>query len=295
MEVFVIVLLAAGVGAALYWDQYTQRAYVTRQRAEWADRALVVPPVGTISYGDYPPRYHTRRVYGALALVDDRLIFAGHRDALHDCAVPVASLRWIGLRARYKNTWNRRIATPELRIHAETPSGWRVYTFAEGALRPFAEQVAQHAGLTLHDLDEKFEDFGPEAAVHLIQDALGNWQRITPETFDPAAPPPDWDGLRYMLYLAPDHLVYDWRHTIPLDTIRRVDMHAAGKLNPFAENLLKIEYVAAEGDPRGTGFLLANAGDWAGIIEQRISVPVIYHAGRQAADSTPPPHLLPHD
>jgi hypothetical protein len=262
MEVYVILLLAAGVGAALYWDQYTQRAHVARLRAEWANRAVAVPPVGTISYGDYPPRYHTRRVYGALALVDDHLTFTGHRDPLHDCSVPVASLRWIGLRARYKNTWNRRIATPELRIHAETPAGWRVYTFAEGALRRFGEQAAEYTGLTLVNLDEKLEDFGP----------------------DPAAPPPDWDGLRHMLYLAPDRLLYDWRHAIPLDTIRRVDMHAVGKLNPFAENLLKIEH-SVDDDLRVTGFLLANAGDWAGIIEQRISAPVIYHAGRQAADS----------
>jgi hypothetical protein len=291
MEVYVIILLAAGVGAALYWDQYTQRAHVARLRAEWRDRAVAVPPVGTISYGDYPPRYHTRRVYGALALVDDHLTFTGHRDPLHDCSVPVASLRWIGLRARYKNTWNRRIATPELHVHAETPAGWRVYTFAEGALRRFGEQVAQYTGLTLVDLDEKLEDFGPEPAVHLIQDALGNWQRLTPEAFDPAAPPPDWDGLRHMLYLAPDRLLYDWRYAIPLDTIRRVDMHAVGKLNPFAENLLKIEH-SVDGDPRVTGFLLANAGDWAGIIEQRISAPVIYHAGRQAADSPKPPGAL---
>ncbi len=284
MEIFVIILLAAGVGAALYWDQYTQRAHIMRLRDAWADRAVAVPPVGTISYGDFPPRHSTRRVYGALALVDDCLTFTGHRESLHDCAVPVASLRWIGLRARYKNTWNRRIATPELIVHADTPAGWRVYTFTDGALKRFADQVAQTIGLTMHDMDETFEDFGPEPAVHLNQDALGNWQRLTPETFDPAAPPPDWDGLRHTLYLAPDRLLYDWQHAIPLDTIRRIDMHAAGKLNPFSENLLKIEHTA-DGEPRVTGFLLPNVGDWAGIIEQHISAPVIYHAGRQTTDS----------
>jgi hypothetical protein len=72
-------------------------------------------------------------------------------------------------------------------------------------------------------------------------------------------------------------------------------MYAAGKLNPFSENLLQIEHVTVDGDLRVTGFLLANAGDWAGVIEQRINIPVIYHAGRQGADSAAAQHVLSDD
>jgi hypothetical protein len=278
-----LILVAAAIGTALYWDQFTQRAHVTRLRQAWADHTVSVAPIGTICHGDRPPLHGSRRVFGALALVDDRLTFTGHRDPLHDFAAPVATIRWIGLRSRYKTAWNRRVELPELVVHAETPAGWRVYTFTEGPLARFAEQFGQQTGLPVHEMGEKFEDFGPEPAVYLVQDARGDWQRRTPAWFDPAAPPPDWDGLSHTLYLAPDRLLYDWLNPVPLATIRRVDMLAKGGLNPFSENLLKIETTAEDGEPRVMGFLLPNAGDWAGVIEQRIDTPVIYHAGRPQA------------
>jgi hypothetical protein len=105
-------------------------------------------------------------------------------------------------------------------------------------------------------MGEQFEDFGPEPAVYLVQDAAGNWQRVTPDS-----PPPDQSGWQYALYLAPDRLLYGGQHAVPLAAIRRVDMHAVGRLNPFPENLLKIEFAYGDGGTRVIGFLLPNAGD----------------------------------
>jgi hypothetical protein len=271
----VLIVVAAAVGAALYWDQYTQRAHVRRLRESWADRAVPFAPIGTICHGDRPPEPGSRRVFGALGLVDDHLTFSGHRDPLHDFAAPVDSVRWFGLRARYQTAWNRRIDVAELIVHVDTPAGWRVYTFTEGPLKAFAEQFGQHTGCTVHEMGEQLEDFGPEPAVYLVQDVAGNWQRLTPHN----------DDLVHTLYLAPDRLLYDWQNPLLLADIRRVDMHAKGRLNPFPENLLKIESAAENGESRVTGFLVPNAGDWAGVIEQRIDVPVVYHAGRQTGEN----------
>ncbi len=281
MEFILIALAAVGVGAVLFWDQAQQRGHVAQLRESWAGRTVTIPPIGTICHGDLPPMRGALRVFGALALVDGALTFTGHRDPRYDFTAPVASIRWIGLRARYKITWNRRIEQPELIVHADDPRGWQVYTFTEGPLKQFAEQLGAQAGLAVHEMGEQFEDFGPEPAVRLVQNADGSWQRITPETFDPGDPPADWDGWQSTLYLTPDRLLYGGQHPIPLAAIHRVDLYPAGRLNPFDQSLLKIEYTDENGGPRAVGFLVPSAGDWTGVIEQRVDVPVMVHGGRR--------------
>jgi len=288
MELAVLALLLVIVGGALIWDRVTQRGYVAQVQADWqqAGRAIIAGPVGVICHGSRPPGTTPERVLGALGVADDQLIFSGNRAAVHDLAASLAAIRWIGLRTHVKVSWNRRIESRVLRVHLNLPGGWRVYTFSDGPVETFAQQVVAACGVTLHDVGEGFEDFGPAPAVYLVQDAAGDWTPALADPLELAMPPPDWDGLRHTLYLAPDRLLFDWTHAFPLADIRRVSLYAKGDaLNPFEYGLLRVDY-SRDGAPRAAAFLLHHASDWAGIIEQRTNIPVtrrVINVKRQAA------------
>ncbi len=276
MELLVLTLLLVIVAGALIWDRHTQREYVARVQADWQDagRSITAGPVGVICHGSRPPGITTERLLGALGVAGDHLLFTGNRSAAFDLDAPLAAIRWIGLRTHVKVSWNRRIESRVLRVHLELPGGWRVYTFADGPVEVFAQQVADACGLPVQDVGEGFEDFGPAPAVYLVHDAAGDWVPALAGSLDLTTPPPDWDGLRHTLYLAPDRLLFDWAHAIPLADVRRVSLYAQGDaLNPFDHSLLRVDYTRG-GTPRAAGFLLHHGGDWAGIIEQRTAIPV---------------------
>lgn len=286
MSVELIILAILILGGALLWDQTTQRRHTARVRQRWAASGPDTAPLvtGTICHGHYPPSAIPQRIFGALGLVEGQVTFSGHRADTLDFTQPVDAIRWIGLRTIVKLAWSRRIEWPELVIHAETPGGWRVYTFTEGAITTLADHIAAAAGLTVQAMGETFEDFGPSPAIYLAQNYAGEWHRVTPASVTLDDPAPEGDPHAHMLYLAPDRLLYNWQHPIPLAAIRRADVYARrglSKLNPFDEHLLRVEYETG-GTRHIAGFLIRQAGDWAGILEHRLDVPVAHHAGRRA-------------
>lgn len=279
MSIELIILAIIILGGILLGDQLTQRRHIARARQQWHSDAAS-PVIGTICHGHYPLSTIPTRIFGALGLVDEQITFSGHRADTFDFTLPVTAIRWIGLRTIVKLSWTRRIEWPELVIHADTSDGWRVYTFTEGAVTPLAERIATTAGLTVHVMGEVFEDFGPTRAIYLIQDHDGQWQRVTPPAVNLTDPAPEANLHTHQLYLAPDRLLYDWRHAIPLAQIQRVDVYARRDLsadNPFDDPLLRIEY-ERDGAAQIAGFLVEHAGDWAGILEHRLDVPVTHHA-----------------
>ncbi len=277
MEIIGLAAALAAIGGALLWDQGTQRRHVRRALARWeeAGETVQVGPIGTIAQGDLLEGLPLRRAFGALAVVNGQVRFAGHRTAALDMAFPLTALRWVGLRARVKSTWNRRVETPELALHAETDQGWRVYRFLEGPLKAFAAQVAVLAGLPLQQMGEVREDFGPAPAVRVEPDAATVWHTDPPDQPDPHALPPDWQQTAGLLYLAPDRLLFERVYAIPLAHIRRLTVLLAGATragNPFQVPLLRIEHEETDGEKRTVGYLIANAGDWAGVLETRAPV-----------------------
>jgi hypothetical protein len=287
MDMTLIILAILIIGGALVWDQAMQQRHVGHIRQQWAgaDRTVAIPPIRTICHGHYPPGPMTERIVGALGVVDGALTFSGQRADTFDFATPLAAIRWIGQRTVVKRSWTKRIEWPELIIHAETAVGWRVYTFTEGPITTFATQLAAITGLGLHEIGEGFEDFGPFPAIYLVENAAGRWQRLTDPGVDLDDLPPEWDGIDHTLYLTPDRLLYDWANPILLAQIRRVDVYAprgTSRFNPYDRPLLRIEYMDAAGDRRAAGFLTSTAGDWAGVLENRLDVTVAHHAGRGA-------------
>ncbi|MCZ7541710.1 MAG: hypothetical protein M5U29_17705 [Anaerolineae bacterium] len=280
MEIALLVLLLVIIGAALAWDSLAQRRYVARTAAAWTDAGQTVQggPLRTISRGDLLAHQPGYRAFGALAVLDGRLVFSGHRSHALDHATPLEAVRWIGLRTRVKTAWNRRIETPELVIHSEEAGGWRVSAFIEGPVEVFAAQLGALTGLPVLAVGEAYEDFGPAPAVYVVPEGEKGWRSGVAGQPDPRALPPDWMETARWLYLAPDRLLFDRAHAIPLARIRRVVVTERGVRldeNPFDDNLLRVEYEDANGARRTAGFVVRNAGDWAGVLEARASVPVL--------------------
>lgn len=280
MEIALLVLLLAAIGAALAWDLLAQRRHVVRTAAAWAraGQTVQVGPLGTISRGDLLARTPGHRAFGTLAVVGGRLVFAGHRTNALDSAVPLEAVRWIGLRTRVKTAWNRRIETPELVIHSEEADGWHVTAFIEGPVEAFAAQLGALTGLPVQAVGEAYEDFGPAPAVYVVPEGDKGWRLAVAGQPDPRALPPDWMETARWLYLAPDRLLFDRMHAIPLARIRRAVVTERGARpgeNPFNDNLLRVEYEDVSGARCAAGFVVRNAGDWAGVLEARAGVPVL--------------------
>ncbi|MGQ9850808.1 MAG: hypothetical protein ACUVSU_12260 [Aggregatilineaceae bacterium] len=284
MEIFGLGALLAAVGGALLWDARTQRRHVQRMCASWQRAGEIVQagPVGTIAAGDLLAHATLRRAFGALAVVEGQVRFAGHRTPALDIAVPLESLRWVGTRARVKVAWNRRIETPELVLHTEAADGWHVFHFVEGALAAFAAQLGALAGLPVPMMGEVREDFGPVPAVPLVLDAVDGWRPAWPEQASLPELPESWEETVPLLYLAPDRLLFDRTRAILLERIRQVTALAPGlgADNPFGVTLLRVEHEDESGGHRVAGFLVANAGDWAGVLEARTGAVVEWRGAR---------------
>ena len=150
----------------------------------------------------------------------------------------------------------------------------------EGPLEAFAAQLTALAGLPLQRPGEMREDFGPAPAVRVEPDAATGWRAVPLGQPDPHALSPDWQHTAGLLYLAPDRLLFERAHAIPLARLRRVTVLAAGATragNPFQAPLLRLEYESAERAERVVGYLVANAGDWAGVLETRAAVVAEWH------------------
>jgi hypothetical protein len=172
MEIVFIILLMIGLAAALFWDRRSQDQHVARTGEAWAAaHEITLGPVGTICHGDRPPGLQPR-IFGALALTADRLLFAGQRVTDYDLDAPPDWVRWVGVRTNIEPKGRRMFRRRGLVVHLETPDGWRVYTFTD--LRDpqaFAAGLAALTGLEMHDIDTAYEDFGPAPARFLRQDA----------------------------------------------------------------------------------------------------------------------------
>ena len=270
MELAIIILAILVLAGLLAGDTYLQRGHVTRVAADWmhAGRTIQVAPVGVICHGDRPASERSKRVFGALGVVDGALVFLGHRSHAYDFTVLLAALRWIGLRTQVRHSGHRVLESRELVIHVDQPDGWRVYTFTDGQPPQYAPSFAEAAGLPLHNIGTGYEDFGPAPAAYLVRDELGRWQQRSDDAPDPEFLPPDWDAAHNALYLAPDRLLFEWRNPIRLDQVQQVDA-LTGQSSPFDKDLLTLVYTV-EGVLHTAGFLVHEADTWAEVIRDGI-------------------------
>jgi hypothetical protein len=269
-ELLLLIVGALGLGGVrALWGRRGQDAHVIHVRTEWVRAGQIVRygPVGAMCCGNRPHKSHGKGVFGALGLTDGKLVFVGHRSTRYNVSIPFDLMHWIGL-----HTLNGGAGARAIIVHYQSPSGWYVYTFTTDAPVEFGQALSRHSGLPLHDADAIREDFGPARATRMIQDIYGQWQ-------------PEYE---IELYLAPGRLLFGWKSPILLERITRLDVLTKGgleDLNPFSEDLLRIEYETPDGARETIGFVVRNAHKWAEAISRHTDAPLVIHAGRKKKSS----------
>jgi hypothetical protein len=247
----------------------------------WAERGwrrtgrpIHFGPVGATCYGTEPGTNYQRRAgnYGAFGIVGERLVFATRH--YERFAVPLASITWIGHRKITVNAGKTTKKVNALIVHGDHQGRHFVFAVSSGQLFGISQHLSARCKLRVEELGERSESRGPVGARHVTQDIYGEWRE---------------EG-HVSLYLAPDRLLFgwsDWRNrALPLAQIREIGAFSRGgvlnNLNPFAEDLLRIEYQPTpDGKPQVIGFLVRHADDWADAIRARSPARITVYAGRK--------------
>jgi hypothetical protein len=229
-------------------------------------------PVGATCYGVEPAGSYRHREghYGAVGIVGDQFVFATR--SWERLAVPLASITWIGVR---KITVSRGKGTKKvgaLMIHGQYQDEYFVLALSSTQSYAIEQQLSARCNLRPEYLGERSESYGPTTVTRVTQDIYGEWHE---EEYG-------------QLFLAPDRLLFArldrWGTSIFLAQIREVGAFSRGgvlnSLNPFAEDLLRIEYQPTPGGkPAVIGFLVRGAGDWADAIQDHSPARIVVHAG----------------
>ncbi|HEX3051161.1 MAG TPA: hypothetical protein VHP83_10940 [Aggregatilineaceae bacterium] len=286
-----VILAAAGVITAAFspkgtWKQERRKRmdFPGQVSERWRNEGRTVPfePVLLLLLATQPQRPTTGPyILGVLGIVDDKLAFEGMNGERYQ--IPLNAICWIGRKTTPVQERETITEKEVLVIHADYDGQWNVFTLGAGSIhlranspntldyqaRTFTHTLVERCQLELHMYSGTHEDFGPAQAQQISQDVYGQWHE------DNADGSP--------LYLAPDRLIYGWKDMIHLAQIRKLDVYAEGtrrSINPFAQDLLRIEY-DADGNHVVTGFLLRRADEWGAELAKRTGVPCDLQEGRK--------------
>jgi hypothetical protein len=244
-------------------------------------------------YGNEPRLAYSPRQakFGSLWMDDQQLVFTPQHGS-QELTIRFDQIRWIGQPAiRIEGAGRDRIAPLKqaIEVHYLDQERWcaaiweiadTYYEARAARLEHFSDLLFARSRLAVYR--EASHVFGPSEATCMIQGIYGQWHSVA---WQPAAPPP-FAACRVSkapLYLTPTgRLLFDYRYEVPLDQVRRVEAYTEGHLNPFAGQLLRLEY-EIPGDPRrqSVGFIVEQAAQWGEVIAARASVPLEIHAGRK--------------
>jgi hypothetical protein len=256
--------------------QYYRSTVLSWAEQQWllTGKSIHFGPVGAICYGTEPGTNYQRRAgnYGALGIVGNGLVFTTRH--YERFAVPLASITWLGTRQiRVKNgKYSKEVMG--LIVHGNHQGRHFVFAVSSGLLFNISQHLSARCNLRVEELGERSESRGPTGARQVTQDIYGEWRE---------------EG-HVSLYLAPDRLLFGWSNwrcrALPLAQIREIGAFSRGSvlnsLNPFTEELLRIEYQPTpDGKPQVIGFLVRHADDWADAIQERSPARITVHAGRK--------------
>lgn len=296
-----IVLINVVLIAALIYGYRRNRRLsdlVASLETAWrrAGRTIRFAPVRVEYFTNEPRRNQTYAgaKYGALGVVDAELVFQVPGGVPY--CIPLASARWIGAVKVSVQRGKTYQYLPALIVHYQDTAQrqvpqWRRAVFLPKAadLPLLGDVLSEVTGLPFHDRGREREDYGPARAARLVQDVHGLWHGVRDDgmMLDPRARDPhDLDLNRSpFLYLAPDRLIVNWRTEIPLAAVRGVSVYPQGALasiNPFSQDLLRVEYSGDDGTAHVAGFLLRNGPAWGrAIAGAHGSLDVAIHTGRK--------------
>ena len=268
-----ILLLVGGLsatGLGMWWMRRGQNVHVNQVRTTWVRAGQIVhhEPVRATCLGSRPRSIYGGGTFGALGLTAGRLVFDGHRSNACNLSLPFEQIQYVGL-TTVPVIVGRSVARKRvLTVHHMSADGWRVIVLLTSAPLEFANALAATCTCPMHDTGMQREDHGPTPATRMIQDVYGEWSV-------------DREG---DLYLAPDRVLFNWRDSIALAAIQRLDVLEQPSVNPLTADLLRIEYATpgeADFEADVAGFLVRRADKWAEAIAARAPQSVQVQVGRK--------------
>jgi hypothetical protein len=256
--------------------QYYRSTVLSWAERQWrlTGEPIHFGPVGATCYGTEPGTNYQRRAgnYGALGILGDGLVFSTRH--YERFSVPLASITWLGHRKITVNAGKTTKKVTALMVHGDHQRRHFVLALSSDQLFGISQHLSARCKLRVEELGERSESRGPTGARRVTQDIYGEWR--------------EEGGVS--LYLAPDRLLFGWsiwlNRAVPLAQIREIGAFSRGgvlnSLNPFAEELLRIEYQPTPGGkPVVIGFLVRHADDWAEAIRARSPARITVYAGRK--------------
>ncbi len=273
IRVFVFLVVAVIVAAGVLWVPH--RWWLRRTAAQWQHQWRTVqfgPANATCRvlrpHGSSPDSTH----YGAVGIVDNQFIFQGLFGRAVNVIVPLEHVHGVGLRLFSKGT------PPEKRVYQvqvdfETPGGWQVYTLSLREWRAFAAALSELTGLPIITHSDTRLVPPTATATRMQQYIYGKWQADFTDQF----------------YVAADRILFGWRNAILFDTITAITLYdraslldgVLGPINPFSQDMIRIDYTNSDGTAQVIGFQMAGARKWADRIADRSGAPLTVHAGRK--------------
>jgi hypothetical protein len=251
-------------------ERRMKQDFVNQTRTQWmrAGRVIQWGPEGTDCYGvSRPQSVYYEANFGVLGVVDRHVAFTGRRNANCDAYIPLEQIAGLVSCPIQVRQGKASVEKKAVEVHTENRGHWLVYTFTPRDPFQFVEAIHRHTGRTI--LERTLPKQPTEAnAVLMRQDVYGEWR----------------EEQAGELYFAPDRIVFDWYSLIHFSQIRRVDIFergGLGSLNPFAQELVRIEYQGTEQKFQVIGFLLRGADKWADKLSAYTGIPVESHIGRK--------------
>jgi hypothetical protein len=275
-----ILILGGLVCVALvlsYWADRKKRQTLAAARARWQaeGKPIGFPPQWADYYGSEPREQCQWSASGALYFGHDCLIFGWIGKHMEELRVPFQAMRWIGTHSVIIKAERSGIEKDVLVVHYEQDGAWQVGTWGVNARAGMVQAISQSSGLPMHLLGDQRVDYGPAPTTCFLRDGSGAWQPVAVARLLPDVPASPFSTLTISqgsLYLAPDRLLFDYRYTIPLAQMRRVDIAALDtppEERPAPDHaLLWIEFT---GDSQlyTVGFLLQEPERWVAILARR--------------------------
>jgi hypothetical protein len=291
--IFTVLMLSLAVFSVhYYWQQHRMRQLAQETTARWLaeGREVRFHPTPVEYYGNEPLHSHSRlaATQGLLGIADRELIFIPHGYG-REQAISFDLMHWIGTHPIEVSSGDGTIKTKALVVHYEALGKWYMGAWVLDWPDNIAGVLAKLTGQHNHS---QREDCGPEAAECLLQDVYGQWHPAAESRHQAGVASSPFASVVVSaghLYLAPDRLIFNRRYMIHLSQFRRIEVHERGgllnQLNPFAENLLRIEYAVPD-EPRClvVGFLIRQAERWGKYLAERAQVPCEVREGRKKKD-----------
>lgn len=264
--IILAVLMVVGV------DRSLRAQFVRSTKARWKHEGYAIQWSldNCLCYGTRPTSTYREMVFGVLAIADGYVLFKGRLGADCNTKIPIDEVYGLGISTVHFGRRNSLLhqVRDVVEIHTVEWDEWQVYIFQANvtAREALCNAIQSQRAYSIPERSTA-RQMTPTHAKLMTQDVYGEWHEE--DSGD--------------LYLAPDRIIFGWQVLLLFSTIRRIAVVEHGGLNPFAQDLIRIDYEDTQ--MRTLGFLMRGAVEWAEMLSRVIDVPVESQVGRKKKEN----------